>query len=190
LRKNEVQHKWSRFNQERKKWQDPSAVLAEIGLKPGDTFLDIGCGDGFFALPAAGIVGQRGTVYGLDINKEAIESLKQGAADQGLVNLKLKVGRAEDELLCEACGDIVFFGTVLHDFQDPARVLLNARKMIKPKGKLANLDWKKEPTPFGPPESIRFNQVTASQMIEAAGFRVLTVKDCDPYHYLIQAKPA
>jgi len=64
-------------DEERKKWQDPDAILSEIGLEPGMIFTDLGCGEGFFALPAARIVGEAGRVYALDINAEAIEHLKE-----------------------------------------------------------------------------------------------------------------
>ncbi len=123
-------------DQERLKWQDPQAILDEVGLKPGETFIDLGCGDGFFAIPAARRVGEAGLVYGLDISNDAIERLKEKAADEGLKNLLLRVGRAEDTVLCPGCAEVVFFGIVLHDFEDPQRVLLNAGKMLKPSGRL------------------------------------------------------
>ena len=47
---------------ERRKWQNPEAILSSIGLRPGFTLIDIGCGSGFFALPAAKIVGKKGKV--------------------------------------------------------------------------------------------------------------------------------
>ena len=69
--------------------------------------------------------------------------LREKAEGEGLGNLILKVGRAEDTVLCPACADIVFFGIVLHDFEEPARVLVSATKMLKPTGRLVKLDWKK-----------------------------------------------
>ena len=120
------------------------SFLISIGLKLGLTFIDIGCGDGFFALPAAQIVGKTGKVYGIDVDNEAIDRLKNRAAKEGLENLYLKVGEAEKTILCKACADIVFFGITLHDFKSPPKVLLNAKRMLKPTGRLVNLDWKKE----------------------------------------------
>ncbi len=171
----------------RRQWQNAEAILADIGLKPGSTFVDLGCGEGFFALPAARLVGAGGRVYGLDANPEAVERLRQRAGAEGLTNLELKVGWAEDTVLCEACADFVFFGIVLHDFDEPARVLANAARMLKPRGRLANLDWKKEPTELGPPLQIRFSQEKAIQLIEAGGFKIQTVTEAGPYHYLITA---
>ncbi len=174
---------------ERKEWQNPEAILAEIGLKPGMTFTDIGCGEGFFAIPAAHLVGASGKVYGLDIDRAAIEEMQKKASAEGLENLELRVGAAEEVLLCQACADVIFFGIDLHDFQNPVRVLENARKMIKLDGKLADLDWKKTEMSFGPPLTKRFDEVKASKLIESAGFKIETVKDSGLYHYLIMAKP-
>ena len=130
---------------ERRKWQNPEVILAEIGVKRGFTFVDVGCGHGFFALPAARLVGNEGRVYGLDADSEAVRKLKVRAAKEKLRNLKLKAGMAEETVFCDSCADIVFFGIVLHDFIDPNKVLSNTKKMLKPTGRLIDLDWKKEP---------------------------------------------
>lgn len=174
---------------ERRKWQNPEAILADIGLKRGFTFADIGCGGGFFALPAAKIVGKEGKVYGLDSDTESIASLREQAAREGLKNLYLTIGMAEESVMCEQCADIVFFGMALHDFKDPSQVLGNARRMIKITGRLTNLDWKKETMELGPPFRIRFDQEMAARLIEAAGFTIEIIKDSGPYHYLIIARP-
>jgi ubiquinone/menaquinone biosynthesis C-methylase UbiE len=139
--------------------------------------VDVGCGDGFFTLPAARLVGPRGKVYGVDIESEAIDEIRRKASVEGLTNLELTVGKAEETTLCHACADIVFFGNVLHDFQKPDEVLKNARKMLKPKGT------------FGPPLSMRFDEATAIHLIEPAGFKVETIKESGLYHYLIIANP-
>jgi ubiquinone/menaquinone biosynthesis C-methylase UbiE len=174
---------------ERRKWQNPAAILADIGLKINYTFIDIGCGGGFFALPAARMVGKGGKVYGLDTDARSITSLKEQAAREGLKNLHLTIGKAEESVICEQCADIIFFGMALHDFQDPSKVLENAKRMVKPTGRLTNLDWKKEPMELGPPLRIRFGEEVAVRLIEAVGFGVETIKDSGPYHYLVIAKP-
>jgi ubiquinone/menaquinone biosynthesis C-methylase UbiE len=176
-------------DEERKRWQDPEAILAEIGLGPGMIFTDLGCGEGFFALPAARMVGPAGHVYALDINAEAIEHLKETAAREGLDNISAVAATGEESILCEECANIVFFGIVLHDFRDAAVVLRNARAMIKPDGRLINLDWKKKETGMGPPLEIRFDEDTASKLIADAGFEVEAVRDSGPNHYIIEAKP-
>jgi ubiquinone/menaquinone biosynthesis C-methylase UbiE len=153
------------------------------------TFVDVGCGDGFFALPAARIVGKEGKVYALDFDAAAIFSLKEKASRSNLKNIETRVGAAEDTVFCESCADIVFFGIVLHDFNDQAKVLKNAVRMIKPSGRLVDLDWKKQSTSFGPPESIRFSETQAAKLIFQAGFKIEQIRDAGLFHYVITAKP-
>ena len=174
---------------ERRKWQNPEAILRDIGLSSGFTFIDVGCGDGFFSLPAARLVGKNGRVYALDADDYAIDRLDKKAAIEGLTNLRSKVGEAERTLLCEGCADIVFFGIVLHDFNDPVKVLTNAKRMLKATGRLIDLDWKKEPMELGPPLEIRFSEEEAVRLIESVGLKIDAVKESGPFHYVIIGKP-
>ena len=178
------------FEKFRKRWQNPEAIFSRIGLKSGFSFVDVGCGNGFFTIPAAHIVGENGAVYGLDKDSNAISVLREIAREEDLRNLVLKVGKAEDKILCENCADIVFFANVLHDFENPTKVLMNARRMIKPNGRLVDLDWKKKSMVMpGPPVRIRLSEEEASNLIKTNGFEVETIEKAGPYHYIIVAKP-
>lgn len=174
---------------ERHQWQDPEKILTSVGLAPGKVFVDIGCGDGYFALPAARRVGARGRVYAVDIDAAAITRLQEQATREGLDTLFSDVREAEETVVCEGCADYVFFGIDLHDFVDPAKVLLNAKKMLRPSGHLIDLDWKDQPMEFGPPLQRRFSIDKARHLIESAGFSIASVSDAGPYHYLIIASP-
>jgi ubiquinone/menaquinone biosynthesis C-methylase UbiE len=176
-------------NEDRRKWQNPNKILTEIGLEAGLTFIDIGCGTGFFAVPAAKIVGLKGKVYAIDSNSYAIEELKKNIVKEGLNNIHVFVGKAEECIICESCADIIYFGIVLHDFNDPIKVLKNARKMIKSSGRLINLDWMKKQMNLGPPYKKRFDEEQAKELIENTGFKVKSIRESSNYHYLIYAKP-
>ncbi len=173
---------------ERRRWQNPEDILLSIGLRSGQTFLDIGCGYGFFALPAARRVGKAGHVYGLDINADAIARVKEAARREGLSNVEAWIGTAEEMTLCEGCADFVFFGIVLHDFDDVGKVLANAKTMLKHSRRLVDLDWAKKPMLVGPPLYIRLSEEEATKRIEAAGFTIEATRNAGPYSYLIIAK--
>jgi ubiquinone/menaquinone biosynthesis C-methylase UbiE len=181
-------HKRYHDEAERRQWQEPEPVLRAIGMEAGRTLADIGCGTGFFTLPAARMAGKDGAVYGVDADGEALKELRVKAEKEGLTNIFLFAGDAEVSLPCEGCADIVFFGICLHDFRDPAQVLTNARRILRKGGRLADLDWKKKPTSRGPPVDIRFDEEKASALIKAAGFSIESVADSGPDHYLILAR--
>ena len=174
---------------ERRKWLVPETILSLAGLAPGMTFADIGCGEGYFAIPAARTVGPAGRVIAFDINPESIARLKENAANEGLSNMTALTGGAESTIPCERCADIAFLGTVLHDFADPAAALRNIRAILRPGGRLANLDWEKKLTEFGPPIDIRLDTAAAARLILDAGFRIESVAELPAGLYLITATP-
>jgi|YelNatPaOPRAMG01_1025707.scaffolds.fasta_scaffold03290_9 ubiquinone/menaquinone biosynthesis C-methylase UbiE len=174
----------------RQAWNSPEATLKSIGLKPGMVFADVGCGSGFFTIPAAQLVGSKGLVYAVDANPAAIEALMAKAYEKGLKNIRATVALAEDTVFCIRCVDVVFYSTVLHDFHDPIRVLLNAKKMLLPNGKLVDIDWKKKDMLFGPPKHVRFSEEQSITLIKEAGFTVESLTQLNDYQYMIIAKPA
>ena len=172
----------------RRKWRKPETTLKQVGLRAGMVFMDIGCGDGFFTLPAAQLVGEKGAVYSVDTDAAALEKLKDTAAEKGLTNITVEIGSGEERVFCVACADMVFYGRVLHDFKDPAKVLRNAKTMLKPTGRLVNLDWKKKHTLFGPPVHIRFSEEQATDLIKAAGFTIESIKSAGRNFYVVTAR--
>ena len=114
----------------RRRWQHPESIRAGSGGEPGSTCIDVGCGEGLFALPAARMGGPHGRGCGIDIDAEALDLLQEKAFSEGLDNVVLHRGMAEEYVLCSGCADVVFFGIDLHDFADPVRVLVNAGRMV------------------------------------------------------------
>ncbi len=183
-----MHHGYKRWDEsDRRKTMDPDAILMKAGLKPGMTLVDIGCGQGYFALPAARIAGPKGKVYGIDIDEEALEHIDSTASGERL-NIRTILSEAESAVACEGCADVVFFGICLHDFHDPEKVLANARRMLKPGGRLADIDWKKEPMEGGPPLEIRLSEEQASKLIGDARFNIESIEDIADRYYLILAK--
>jgi ribosomal protein L11 methylase PrmA len=58
----------------RRTWYNPEAILQ--GLSKDQTFVDIGCGAGFFSILASKKVGAKGNVYALDSDPSAIKNLR------------------------------------------------------------------------------------------------------------------
>lgn len=70
-----------------------AALVHRLGVKPGMMVLDLGCGDGTTALPAAQL-GAR--VIGVDIARNLVEAGKRRAKEHGLANLEFLHGDATD----------------------------------------------------------------------------------------------
>src|SRR5687768_8545704 len=67
------------------------AFVQRIGVKPGMKVLDLGCGDGTTALPAAKLGAD---VTGIDIASNLVEAGNRRAAEAGLTNCHFQDGDA------------------------------------------------------------------------------------------------
>src|SRR5262247_4040750 len=67
------------------------AVVESLGVKPGMKVLDLGCGDGTTALPAAKLGAD---VLGVDIARNLVEAGNRRAREHGLTNLRFQEGDA------------------------------------------------------------------------------------------------
>jgi ubiquinone/menaquinone biosynthesis C-methylase UbiE len=67
------------------------ALVARIGITKGQKVLDLGCGDGTTALPAAKLGAE---VLGVDIARNLVEAGNRRAAEHGLTNCKFREGDA------------------------------------------------------------------------------------------------
>jgi ubiquinone/menaquinone biosynthesis C-methylase UbiE len=69
------------------------ALVSALGVKSGLKILDLGCGDGTTAVPAAKLGAE---VLGVDIAHNLVEAGNRRAQEQGLKNLKFQEGDATD----------------------------------------------------------------------------------------------
>lgn len=151
-------------------------------------FIDVGCNDGFFTLPAARIVGSEGKVFAIDIDKTALAKLSEKLLSEQLVNTTVICRPAEDVIIDNEIADIIFYGTVLHDFKDPLKVLKNASRMLKPDGIIVDYDWRRQNSPIGPPYEIRFSQEYVEQLANEAGLTIISSEVVDSNFYSMTFK--
>lgn len=132
----------------RAKLQDPERLIQRSGIKPGDHVLEIGCGGGFFLPYAAQAVGAEGRVYGLDIAEDMIEkSINHLAKTPAHIRerVELMLRSAYDLPFEDASLDVVYLVAALMEIPDPRRCLLEAHRVLKPKGVLAVSEFLPDP---------------------------------------------
>jgi len=172
------------LSDERQAALQPRALLRSLGLKPGETVADIGCGPGFFTLPAAEIVGPEGVVVAADIQGEMLSTVRMRAAEQGYGNIRL-VKTSETEVpLPAASFDHVVAAFVLHEVPRHATFLRRLARLLKPTGRLAVVEWQKIAQPEGPPIEDRISPDELIADAGAAGLRLSKRRELGDYHYV------
>jgi len=88
--------------------KNPYSSLETAGLRQGQKVLEVGCGPGFFTIPAAKIVGREGIIYATDINHQAIKKVEEKMRKYGIDNIKPIQGNAANSGLQDSSIDLAF----------------------------------------------------------------------------------
>ena len=114
---------------------DAEKLLLPAGLKEGYHVLEVGCGPGFFTVPSAEIVGDKGFIYAIDINPFAIRKVDKKIAKAGIKNVKTMHVDVIETALKDSSIDIAFFFGVIHSLNSIIdRVILEMHRILKDEG--------------------------------------------------------
>jgi arsenite methyltransferase len=111
-------------------------LLDLLQLLPGERLLDIGCGGGAFCREVASLVGPEGAVVGIDNAPAAVAVAKRLAALDAAPCLTFSEADGHDLPFPDASFDAAVCISVLGFCQNPAQVLAEARRVLRPHGRL------------------------------------------------------
>ena len=116
----------------------PGRILSGADIRPGQTVLEIGCGTGFFTLPAARYVGDKGSLVAMDILPASVELVSEKVRCAGLKNVRVIRGDAmETKLNDESMDAVLLFGVVPAPMVPLYRLLPEMHRVLKPGGIMA-----------------------------------------------------
>ncbi|MGH9520106.1 MAG: class I SAM-dependent methyltransferase [Terriglobales bacterium] len=171
---------------ERLVWLPPEEIVAAAGASAGDTIADIGAGTGYFALPLARAAGPQGVVYAVDAQEEMLDLLKQKLPFTGSGNIRLVQAEADATGLPDASLSLALLANVWHEFDDRALVLREARRILRPGGRIAIVDWRPDvEREAGPPLEHRLTTELTMRELASAGFATLSDAHVGAYHWLV-----
>jgi SAM-dependent methyltransferase len=171
-------------------WPDPEEVLRSLGIQAGMTVVDLCCGDGYFTVPLAKIVG--GRVYALDIDPRMLEQARAEVARHGASVAAWICGDARDlaELVPKSV-DYVLIANTFHGVPDKLGLARAVVEVLNRDASFAVVNWHQMPReqttvqgePRGPRTDLRMSPEQVRAAVEPAGFRLARVVELPPYHY-------
>ena len=169
------------------KFLNPNVLMAQAGINPGETVADLGCGSGFYVLPASQLVGPAGTVYAVDVMEDKLAATVSIANQFGQKNVRVvqaDLGKPLLEIPEHSC-DLVVAGNIFHEITKPDVLIKNIYRLLKVPGRVLVVEWKTAPMPFGPPMEKRVDQQKVEVMLMKVGFRKVKELNADAYHYAV-----
>lgn len=170
---------------DREAWQKPDDIMDALGISDGSIVADLGVGAGWFTVRVARRVGPRGKVYAEDIQKEMIEATGRRIQREGLRNVQLVLGTAEDPGIPPKSLDAALVSNTYAEIVRPVEFLKNVRGALKPAGRLGILDFRRDGLGPGPPIEDRVDPEVVINDARAAGFRLISKDTALPFQYLL-----
>ncbi|MCR4343950.1 MAG: methyltransferase domain-containing protein [Candidatus Scalindua sp.] len=172
--------------EEPRDWQDTEEIMARLHLGAGDIVADIGAGSGYFTMPLASRVGDKGLVFAEDIQIEMINYISKKVEALELKNVRVIFGKPEDPSLLDNFFNLVFLANTYHELETPFLMLENIKKDLRYSGRLAIIDWDPaKQSPFGPPIEEKVPENTVINELERAGFELIEKHNFMSYHYFL-----
>ena len=120
---------------------NPTAIAS---LAPGETVLDLGSGAGIDCFLAAQRVGPTGRVIGVDMTPEMLERARRNARDGGYANVEFRLGEIEALPVADESVDVIISNCVLNLSTAKERALAEARRVLRPGGRIVVSDMVSE----------------------------------------------
>jgi len=167
-------------------FSDPQKNLEQFDLQKGMRVADFGAGSGFYASTAAKLVGDKGKVFAVDIQKDLLTRLKKEAVAKKILNIEIIWGDLEKEggaKLKDDSVDRVIISNLLFQIDGKENMAKEAARVLKPKGKILAIDWTDSFNGLGPPDKNVFGKEAARTLFENAGFVLERTIDAGTHHY-------
>jgi ubiquinone/menaquinone biosynthesis C-methylase UbiE len=158
---------------ERRKILPPEETLIKAGLKINDIFIDIGCGIGYFSIPASMIIGSEGKVFALDTSKEMLEELERRIVEKEVKNITPILSESYKFPLESNVGTFALISNVLHEVEDKISFLKETNRALLEEGTLCIIEWQKKETERGPPLEDRLSESEIKDLLEKTNFKLI-----------------
>jgi ubiquinone/menaquinone biosynthesis C-methylase UbiE len=175
-----------KIDQHRKKFTegllDHELILKALNIRPGQTILDAGCGNGYMSKLFSNEVTQCGIVYALEQDQYYIKVLKNETQGTNVETMEGDITRPSP--LNDSSVDIIYMSTVIHIFSEEQMqgFLREVKRILKPDGLLAIVEIEKRETPFGPPLEFRYSAQELKEVVCLTPIDTLQVEE----HFYMQ----
>ena len=179
-----VNNKKNLNGEKRLKISEPLSILSHSELQHGINLIDLGCGTGYYTIPASHIV-KNGVIYAIDLQIEILETLQKKLKKLSINNIHIIRSELHNIPIKGESLDIALLINALHELHDRQSILEEIHRILKDNGKISVVDWKKvdKQEKIGPPFQERISIIQAKRIFENIYFKLIKRFSAGPHHY-------
>jgi ubiquinone/menaquinone biosynthesis C-methylase UbiE len=154
-------------------FSDPENNIKQFALAPGMMVADFGSGSGFYSLAAAKAVMPGGKVFAVDIQKDLLEKLKNGARQNHLSNIDIIWGDLEHlggTKLRENSMDAVIICNLFFQIENKDGLCLETKRVLRPNARVMVIDWDGSFGGIGPQSQDVVTKIRMTSIFQDHGF--------------------
>ena len=164
----------------------PVRNVAALMIEPGMVVADFGSGSGAYVLAIAEVLSGNGKVYAVDVQKDLLRRTLNEANKRGLKDVHILWGDLEkpegSKLSGHSC-DLVLISNLLFQVEDKMRVFREAKRIVRPRGRLAVIDWQESYGGMGPIKEHLVDKDEVVALAERVGFKFADEFNAGAHHY-------
>ena len=128
----------------REKEEKLTLLIKSLDLKPGMVVADIGAGSGVISILMAEKILPDGSVMAVDVQQEMLDRLRENTKRMKITNIEPVKGTQRTTSLKPGSVDLAIMVDVYHELEFPYEMLLDISKSLKPGGRVAFVEYRKE----------------------------------------------
>lgn len=167
-------------------FSDPHNILRQCGVSLGSVVGDFGTGSGAYARALAALVGEKGTVYAFDVQKELITALGKeiaGSKEQVIHPLWVDLEAPRGSMLGDATLDLAVVANLLFQIEHKEGFMREVTRVLRPGGRLLLIDWKESFGNIGPHKDHVVSEARAKELARDAGLSLDRSIEAGAHHY-------
>lgn len=176
-------HMYKLDSEKRRKNLPPEKTLKALLLEEDNYIVDIGCGIGYFSIPASKIVGEHGKVLATDISIEMLEELKKRIKEQNIKNIEIVKDEESSSKVLDNSVDYLLLSNVFHEVENKNEFMRFYLNKLKKDGKIAIIEWKKLKSENGPRFEEKISVEEISQILKENNIKIIKTIDLNKNHY-------
>ena len=129
---------------EREEEENPKKLIELLKFREGEVVADIGAGSGYYTFRIANLVGSKGKILAVDIQKEMLDIIRARMKKDGVENVEPVLGEEADPKLKDNSVDTILLVDVYHEFAFPHEMTEKMVKSLKPGGRIVFVEFRLE----------------------------------------------